>query len=74
MKKEYDFSNAVKNPYAEKLRRVTPIDIDIGTVDYFKRLAADTDIPYQTLINLYLADCAAHNKKVSVSWSEPSTT
>ena len=68
MKKEYDFSKAKKNPYAKRLKRSVTIRLDEGTVDYFKRLATASDIPYQTLINLYLRDCAAHGRKLALNW------
>ena len=69
MREEYDFSNARKNPYAKKLKKQITINIDAATVDYFKALATETNIPYQTLINLYLSDCAAKKKRPSLSWS-----
>jgi predicted DNA binding CopG/RHH family protein len=68
MKKEYDFSKAKKNPYAKRLKRSVTIRLDEGTVDYFKRLATESEIPYQTLINLYLRDCAAHGRKLALNW------
>ena len=68
MKDEYDFSGAKKNPYAGKLKKQITINIDNDTVEYFKRQSAITGIPYQTLINLYLTDCAAHNKQLQLSW------
>jgi predicted DNA binding CopG/RHH family protein len=73
MKKEYDFSKARKNPYAKRLKRSVTIRLDEGTVAYFKRLAMEADIPYQTLINLYLRDCAAHGRKLALSW-RPTTS
>ena len=51
MKKEYDFSKARRNPYAKKLKRPVTIRLDEQTIDYFKDLAEETGIPYQTLIN-----------------------
>lgn len=71
MREEYDIEklNPRKNPYAERLRQQTPVDINITIVDYFKNLSDETGIPYQTLINLYLADCAKNNKKIEVSWT-----
>lgn len=69
MRTEYDFSGAIKNPYAKKLKKQITINIDADTIDYFKTQAGDTGIPYQTLINLYLADCAANKKQIQVSWS-----
>ena len=68
MKKEYDFSKAQKNPYAGKLKRQVTIRMDEGTINYFKKLAEETGVPYQTLINLYLRECAASNKKLSLQW------
>ena len=69
MKMEYDFSNARKNPYIPKLKKQITITLDCETVEYFKKLSESIDIPYQTLINLYLADCAKSQKKPSVLWS-----
>ena len=69
MKKHYDFSKARPNPYAKKLKKPVTIRLDESTVEYFKTLADDTGIPYQTLINLYLRDCAAKGKKISMKWA-----
>ncbi len=69
MREEYDFSKAGKNPYAKKLKKQITINIDTNTIDYFKSMAADSGIPYQTLINLYLADCAEQKRQLVVSWS-----
>ena len=68
MRKEYDFSKAKKNLYAAGLKRQVTIRMDEGTVNYFKQLSEEMGIPYQTLINLYLRDCAVSNKKPSIEW------
>ena len=68
MREEYDFSHAKKNPYAKSLKKQITINIDSGTIDYFKDQAADSGIPYQTLINLYLRDCAAHHRRLELTW------
>jgi predicted DNA binding CopG/RHH family protein len=68
MRKEYDFSKAVANPYLKKLRKQISIRIDTDTIEYFKNEAQATGIPYQNLINLYLSDCAVHEKKLTVAW------
>ncbi len=68
MRKEYDFSKARRNPYAKLLKRQITIRLDEPTVDYFKDLAEETGIPYQTLINLYLRDCAAKKRKLAMNW------
>lgn len=69
MREEYDFSNAEKNPYAKRLKKQITINIDTETIDYFKSMAASSGIPYQTLINLYLTDCAAQKRQLAVSWN-----
>jgi uncharacterized protein (DUF4415 family) len=68
MKKEYDFSNAKRNPYAKRLKKQVTIRLDAATVEYFKALSEETGVPYQTLINLYLRDCATKERKLSMSW------
>jgi predicted DNA binding CopG/RHH family protein len=68
MRKEYDFRPARPNPYAKRLKKAVTIRLDEPTIAYFKRLAQETAIPYQTLINLYLRQCAADRKKPSVRW------
>lgn len=68
MKEEYDFTNARPNPYAKKLKKQITINLDADTIDYFKNLSNSCNIPYQTLINLYLTDCAVNKKKLQISW------
>jgi uncharacterized protein (DUF4415 family) len=68
MRKEYDFTKAKKSPYAARLKRQVTIRMDEGTISYFKSLAQESGVPYQTLINLYLRDCAASKKKLSLQW------
>ena len=63
MRDRYDFSKAKRNPYAKRLKKQITIRLDEETLDYFKDLAEDTEIPYQTLINLYLRECAKAKKK-----------
>ena len=72
MRKNYDFSKARPNPYAKRLKRPITIRIDEATIDYFTALAAETGIPYQSLINLYLRECAATKKKLALTWAEDS--
>jgi predicted DNA binding CopG/RHH family protein len=68
MRKQYDFSKARRNPYARRLKRQITIRLDDGTIGYFKELADTTGIPYQTLINLYLRECAATRKRLTMDW------
>jgi uncharacterized protein (DUF4415 family) len=65
----YDFSKARANPYAKRLKRSVTIRLDEPTLAYFRALAADTGIGYQTLINLYLRDCAAARRKPALRWT-----
>lgn len=69
MKKEYDFSQARKNPYVKKLKKQITINLDSDTIDYFKAQSIRSGIPYQTLINLYLSDCASQNRQLQIEWS-----
>ena len=69
MKEEYDFSNARPNPYAKKLKNQVTINLDADIITYFKQQAASSGIPYQTLINLYLADCVRNKRQLNLSWS-----
>lgn len=69
MRSEYDFTNARKNPYLRKNKKQITINIDCDTIDYFKKLAESSGIPYQTLINLYLSDCATQKRELHMSWN-----
>lgn len=68
MKKEYDFSKARRNPYASRLKRQVTIRLDEQTIKYFKSISEECGIPYQTLINLYLRDCAGTGKRLEMNW------
>ena len=68
MRDEYDFNNAVKNPYTKADKTVVTIRLDTDVIEYFKALAANINLPYQTLINLYLTDCAQRQVKPNISW------
>jgi len=58
-----------KNPYVKHLKKPVTMRLDTDTVQYFKAMAAETGIPYQTLINLYLRDCAANHRKLQMEWA-----
>ena len=68
MRKHYEFAKARPNPYARLLKKQITLRLDEPTVEYFKGLAQDTAIPYQTLINLYLRECAASKKRLHLAW------
>lgn len=68
MRKHYDFTHAKKNPYAKRLKTPVTIRLDESTVAYFKALAEETELPYQSLINLYLRDCASSRRRLSMVW------
>ena len=67
MRKEYDFSNSIKNPYSKYLKKQVTLRLGVDVIDYFKKLAEETGIPYQNLINLFLQDCAKSHKKLKLS-------
>ncbi len=66
MKEEYDFSQSIENPYVKKIKKQVTIRLDDEVISYFKKLAEDTGIPYQSLINLYLQDCVKMQRKPSL--------
>ena len=68
MREEYDFTNARKNPYASRIKKQITINLDESSIGYFKEMAAETGIPYQTLINLYLMDCVQNKRKLELNW------
>ena len=68
MRKHYDFSKAKRNPYAKRLKQQITIRLDKPTIQYFRDLSDESGIPYQTLINLYLRDCAVTGRKLSMRW------
>lgn len=68
MREEYDFSEGKKNSYAKQLKKQVTIKLSIEAINYFKAQAKEMGIPYQTLINLYLTDCARSGKRLTVSW------
>ena len=71
MKSHYNFSKMQgrKNPYIKHLKQPVTMNLDRDAVEYFKSLAEESGIPYQTLINLYLRDCADKARKLNLEWS-----
>ena len=57
-----------KNPYAAKLKKPVTIRLSEDVIDYFKAMAEESGVPYQSLINLYLRDCANQHRKVAIHW------
>ncbi|MEQ6342899.1 MAG: BrnA antitoxin family protein [Gammaproteobacteria bacterium] len=70
MKTEYDLSKmkSRKNPYATKLKKSVTMRLSEDVIGYFKKMAEEAGVPYQSLINLYLRDCIAHHRKIDISW------
>ena len=69
MRDSYDFSNSIKNPYAKRMKKQITIRLDEDTITYFKEMADEKGIPYQSLINLYLKDCAATHRELKLEWT-----
>ncbi len=69
MRKEYDFSNSIKNPHAKKVKKEISIKIENDTIDYFKELARKVGISYQNLMNSYLTDCVVKHVKPKLKWA-----
>ena len=72
MRTNYDFSKGVKNPYVKRLKKQISIRLEADVIQYFKGLSAETGIPYQNLINLYLRDCASESRKLTLLWKPAS--
>lgn len=70
MKKEYDFSKLKKAEpkYMKHIKESITMRVDPQVIDYFKKLAVKTGIPYQSLINYVLKDYAAHGLEPSANW------
>ena len=75
MKSEYDFSTlkSRKNPYAAKLKQPVSMRLSQDVVTYFKSMANEAGVPYQSLINLYLRDCVMKHRKVQIAWPSGKT-
>lgn len=73
MKAEYDLSKyqSRKNPYAAKLKRPVSMRLSEDVIAYFKEMALEAGVPYQSLINLYLRDCVMQHRKVKIAWPTP---
>jgi predicted DNA binding CopG/RHH family protein len=71
MRKNYDFSKAKKNPYAKNFKKSVNIRLDEEVIGYFKKLAQENGMPYQTLINLYLKECTLEKKSLEMKWKKP---
>jgi predicted DNA binding CopG/RHH family protein len=70
MKTEYDFSKGIKNPYVNKLKQQITIRLDDTVIDYFKKMAEETGMPYQNIINYYLLDCVNEKKHLEVVFNK----
>ena len=70
MKTEYDLSKmkSRKNPYAAKLKKPVTMRLSEDVIGYFKQMAEEAGVPYQSLTNLYLRDCVARHRKIDISW------
>jgi uncharacterized protein (DUF4415 family) len=68
MRRHYDFSKGRPNPYAKRLKKQITLRLDEPIIEYFKGLSKETAIPYQTLINLYLRECATSGRHLKLAW------
>ena len=67
MRKEYNFSNTIKNPYISKDTEQITITLDSNILKYFKNKATKTGIPYKVLITSYLKDCVKKNRELEIN-------
>lgn len=70
MKAEYDLSKmkSRKNPYASKLKKSVTMRLSEDVIGYFKAMAEEAGMPYQSLINLYLLDCVTQHRQIQIAW------
>lgn len=71
MKVEYDFDGSRANPYVKKLRKPVTMNLDVDVIEYFKEESARTGVPYQTIINLFLAQCVEEGRHLTFSAGSP---
>ncbi len=71
MRREYDLARMKRrpNPYARRLKKQVTIRMGVDIIEYFKRMAQQTGIPYQHLINLYLQDCVESRRSLQIKWA-----
>jgi len=77
MKSEYDLAKmkSRKNPYATLLKQQrVSIEMEQDVTEYFKKMAIETGVSYQNLINLYLHDCMNQHRKLDIPPSRNKTT
>lgn len=70
MRDNYDFTNTIKNPYSDRLKKQITIRLDDAVIAYFKEMADQTGMPYQNIINYYLLDCVKNHKQMKISFSD----
>lgn len=74
MKAEYNLSQmkSRKNPHAAKFKKSVTMRLSEDVISYFKKMADETGVPYQSLINLYLRDCVSQHRRIEIPWqAEP---
>ena len=71
MRDRYDFSDSKPNPYAKRMKRQVTIRLDEETITYFKAMASRRGLPYQSLINLCLRECAESNRELRLGQRDP---
>jgi len=71
MEPEYDLEKmqSRRNPYAKRLKKQLTLRLDPEIIEYFKARAAESGVPYQTLINLYLRDCMVNRRSLDIRWT-----
>jgi predicted DNA binding CopG/RHH family protein len=67
MRKEYDFFKAGQNLYAAQLNERITIQLDEDCIRYFKGISEKVGIPYQSLISLYLRECALTQRELKLA-------
>ena len=67
MRTDYDLTKLKgrRNPYVKALKKQITIRLGADVIEYFKSMAEQIGMPYQSLMNLYLRDCAERHRRLN---------
>ncbi|HEX2688264.1 MAG TPA: BrnA antitoxin family protein [Kofleriaceae bacterium] len=70
MRKEYDFVHMkkAKPKYLRRMKAAVTMRLDTSVIAYFRLLANDIGMPYQSLINYVLSEYASRKLQPSANW------
>jgi uncharacterized protein (DUF4415 family) len=57
-----------RQPYSRRIKRPVTLRLEESVITCFRRLSRELGLPYQTLNNLYLRDCASKRTRPRSDW------